>query len=144
MCGTADIEWSNLCSAGTPATCAGWFSSAPAKPAPPAKDTLYYFPVPGAPGEVARVVLLLGGRDYDDKRIGAKTTPPWSELKPTARFGQMPVFKVGGWVGGWVGRVQSVDRPAKPAHHGVCPPAHPFHPRPRTHAPTRARAILDC
>lgn len=65
------------------ATQCAWFSTA--RPS----WTLQYFPVPGAPGEICRVLLALSGDVWTDERIpGSK----WGEVKPSTPYGQMPVL----------------------------------------------------
>ena len=56
--------------------------------------TLRYFPVPGAPGEVIRLLLVLseGEGNWKDEVTGMKSSPPWKEVKPTTKWGQMPVL----------------------------------------------------
>jgi len=51
---------------------------------------LQYFPVPGAPGEMVRLMLALRGDDWVDERTpGSK----WAAMKPTSKFGGgMPIL----------------------------------------------------
>ena len=51
--------------------------------------TLQYFPIPGVPGEIVRLMLALGGEEWTDERVpGSK----WAGLKPTTPYGKMPVL----------------------------------------------------
>lgn len=52
--------------------------------------TLLYFPVPGAPGELVRVTLVLCGFEWEDR---VTTGQEWSGMKETTMFGQMPVLR---------------------------------------------------
>jgi len=55
----------------------------------PTTWTLQYFPVPGGPGEIVRVLLALSGTAWTDERVpGTK----WGALKPNTKYGQMPVL----------------------------------------------------
>lgn len=67
-------------------------SSSTCASAPTGPWTLRYFPVPGAPGEIVRLMLVLSGEDWEDKVTGAKSSPPWSAIKKQAKFGQMPLL----------------------------------------------------
>lgn len=56
---------------------------------PRGKYTLQYFPIPGAPGEICRILLHLGGFDWNDEVVpGTK----WGALKPSTKYHQMPVL----------------------------------------------------
>jgi len=71
--------------AGTAAAAAAHCSAASAPPT----WKLQYFPVPGAPGEIIRVLLALSGAEWTDERVpGSK----WGSIKPTTPYGQMPVL----------------------------------------------------
>jgi len=75
------------CVASSTADCASWFSSS-GKPVMTGW-TLTYFPMPGAPGEVTRLLLVLSGQEWKDERMpGSK----WGELKPKTKYGQMPLL----------------------------------------------------
>ena len=50
---------------------------------------LQYFPMPGAPGEVVRLLLTLSGTEWKDERVPGKE---WGALKPTTAFGCMPIL----------------------------------------------------
>jgi len=52
--------------------------------------TLKYFPVPGGPGEVVRLVLALKGEAWNDVRV---TGVAWGKIKPSAPLmRQMPIL----------------------------------------------------
>lgn len=55
------------------------------------KWTLYYFNIP-ALGEPIRMLLELGGFDWEDKPVGG-ADGSWQKLKPTTKFGQIPLLK---------------------------------------------------
>ena len=72
---------------GSSADCASWFSQGSSMPT--SGWTLTYFPVPGMPGEVQRILLALSGWEWKDERVpGSK----WPAIKPTTKYGQMPVL----------------------------------------------------
>ena len=50
---------------------------------------LTYFTQPGAPGELVRLVLTLGGDVWEDERIKAEV---WKKLKPSAKYGSVPIL----------------------------------------------------
>ena len=52
--------------------------------------TLLYFPIPGAPGEVVRVTLVVCGIEFEDKGTSGVE---WGGINQTTMFGQMPVLK---------------------------------------------------
>ena len=39
-----------------------------------------------------RLLLVLSGEEWKDMITGGKTKPSWSQLKPTAKFGQLPIL----------------------------------------------------
>ena len=51
--------------------------------------SLQYFPMPGAPGEVVRMLLTLSGSEWKDERLPGVE---WLKVKPTTKYGQMPVL----------------------------------------------------
>ena len=52
--------------------------------------TLEYFPIPGTPGEIVRVLLGMGGDAWTDARVPGKE---WGAIKPSTKFGVMPELK---------------------------------------------------
>lgn len=50
-----------------------------------------YFDLPGQ-GEKVRLALTLAGLPFEDKRV---SWPDWATLKPTMKYGQLPLLKVG-------------------------------------------------
>ena len=56
------------------------------------KMTLSYFGIP-ALGEPCRLLLELGDFDWEDKRISFSE---WGDIKPTTKWGQVPLLEVGG------------------------------------------------
>jgi glutathione S-transferase len=72
------------------------YTSQPSKP--PALPTpsrvngpfkLTYFPIPGAPGEVQRLLLVLGGYEWSNDTVRG---PAWAALKPHSKYGQVPLL----------------------------------------------------
>ena len=59
-----------------------------------AKLRLKYFDMHGGRGEVARLVLSMGGIDFEDVRI---SFPAWPAAKPETPFGVIPVLEVDGY-----------------------------------------------
>lgn len=59
------------------------------------KLALYYFGIP-ALGEPIRMLLTLGGFDWEDKIVGGgpEADVTWPELKPTSKWGQIPILKL--------------------------------------------------
>ena len=39
-----------------------------------------------------RLLLVLSGEEWKDIITGGKTKPSWSQLKPTSKFGQLPIL----------------------------------------------------
>eukprot|EP00854_Cymbomonas_tetramitiformis_P020050 gene20050-24002_t len=56
------------------------------------KITLTYFPIEGA-AEKVRLALAMTGTDFEDIRI---KFPEWQELKPTTKYGQLPIMNIDG------------------------------------------------
>mmetsp|Transcript_12753 Transcript_12753/g.38459 ORF Transcript_12753/g.38459 Transcript_12753/m.38459 type:complete len:229 (+) Transcript_12753:111-797(+) len=52
---------------------------------------LLYFPIEGA-GEKVRLAFVLAGVEFEDVGV---TFEEWKELKPKAKFGAMPILKIG-------------------------------------------------
>lgn len=78
---------------GTSTHC-GWFSSkssssAVPKGAPVPPFTLQYFPVPATPGEIIRLLLMLGDKEWKDEKVPGTA---WAKLKPNTKFGMMPIL----------------------------------------------------
>lgn len=57
------------------------------------KLRLTYFDVRAAPGEKLRLALALAGVPFEDHRIASKE---WEELKPTTKYGQLPILEIDG------------------------------------------------
>lgn len=56
------------------------------------KYKLTYFNL-AARGETARLLLKLGGQDFEDNRVEMKD---WPAIKPNTPYGQLPLLEVGG------------------------------------------------
>eukprot|EP00667_Euglena_gracilis_P031832 EG_transcript_47031 len=54
--------------------------------------TLTYFPIEGV-AEKVRLAFVLGGIPFEDKHVDMAD---WPKLKPTTKFGQLPVMVVDG------------------------------------------------